>query len=208
MLGAGNQRAEYHRKDEAFHRHFNKVLHDTHQVEGRVVLAHDNVVIPHHDGRLDDDVHAEIDQEGSDHDAGCADLRTVETQRIEQRTGNFRNDEWEEIYARGEQDAAEGIRDNCRNNGDYRAEHRRAVGVYDEGRVDAHFRTNRNADHLQGNTQRDHQRRKHQHLGLFEFAGGLLPIGLGKGRFVQGCIGELCIFRHEKNLLSEQTSAA
>ena len=70
-----------------------EVLADARQVEDRIGLAKDHLVIQQHDRRLDDDVHEEAHAEAGERHTKVRQRRTVQEQSKDQGTGDLREDE-------------------------------------------------------------------------------------------------------------------
>ena len=162
-----------------------QILDDPGQLKYSIGLTQDHLVVHPHDGCVHDDIDEKVDAEpGEDHPGG-GDPGPVEEQGEDQGPGDLDEDKGEEVGPRGEQQAAQGVGDSGGHDSHHGAKDHGAEGVDEEGDVDLQVGGDGDAQAFQGHPQGDHQRREHQHPGVPQLGGGVLPVVLGEGGGIQ-----------------------
>ena len=161
-----------------------QVLENVGHGEHIELAAHHELVVEHHQRGLQQNVHEQADAEPAQHHPGGGELHPVQKQGENQAARDFRQHEGQEIGIPGQQHAQH-IRSHGGHDAHHRAEDHGAHGVGDEGGVDLQVGSQGDVHQLQRHPKGDHQGREHQHFGVLQLQGGIPPVGLGKGGFVE-----------------------
>ena len=186
LVGDGLHDRQEQRQHHRFDGEHEEVLDDLGYGQHIAGAAHHQFIVEHHDGSLQKDIHKQTDAEPAQGHPGGGHLCPVEEEGKDHTARDFRQGEGRKIHITADQHT-DHIGDQCGGGGHHRAKYHGAKGVGKEGGVDFQIRGKGNGNQLQGHPDGDHQGCEHQHFGVFQFCGGIPPVGTGEGGLVKGC---------------------
>ena len=181
-LHKGQENGQHHR----LNGEHEQILQNPGNGEHIALIPQNHLIVQHHNGGLEQNVHEQADAEPAEDHPGGGDLGPVQEQGKDQGAGNFRQHEGREIGITLEHDPQH-VGDDGGQGSHHRAVDHGPQSVGQESGVDVQVGRNGYGNEFQGHPQGNHQGGEHQHFGVLQLCGGVPPVGGRERGFVQGC---------------------